>query len=572
MSRTIRYARALPLLAALAFTTPAGAQGVLKQMQREVSAIVGHARSAVLTIEDTRPIAEPELRRFLYALPDARQKMLGDLDALIQKSQAQKTRPGAQNPKSQTQKDRETEEKALRQRIEAWRLWDQAGVAFKPGEPAIAFTDPTNPLKSGTGFSIGKGYILTTADVADGMKSPTVVTDDGTRIKAQLVGVDMDMNVGLLKLQDNLDLPALKLGVSSTVKPGSFAISIGNQSGEDNSVALTLVGGLRTEGLYSGSHFYPGMIQIAGTVGAGSSGAPLLDADGDVIGVIAAIPADDLTLVGTLREQNNGPNTLFFQNRLQVDEPTSTIVGPWKEVKTEGLDQAAPAAGVDLNVLPAPKPVETKRGGRKTQQKSPKGKPSAPSNKRGQTLDVWKSDVKFVDAATKNAYVTLATPMQEYAFDPPSAPVRLTLMPTLRSPVSSAGFAIPIDDIKPVVEALEAGRPVVRGWIGVNVEDETHVVEKGALIARVRSVKITGVYADSPALRSGLQPGDVIVRLNSTPVRSAVDVRATIQRLRPGDAMTVVSEGPEGPRTREVKIEKRPATVDMKLITERQKR
>src|SRR5207248_5742219 len=54
--------------------------------------------------------------------------------------------------------------------------------------------------KIGTGFCIGDGYIVTTADVVQGMSVPIVVTDTGSRIKATVVSCDKELNVGLLKL------------------------------------------------------------------------------------------------------------------------------------------------------------------------------------------------------------------------------------------------------------------------------------------------------------------------------------------------------------------------------------
>src|SRR5262249_14232648 len=152
----------------------------------------------------------------------------------------------------------------------------QLNAADKPVAAGLAYAP-----KSGSGFCIADDYIVTTADVLEGMQSPLVVTDNGTRVKARIVGINTDLNVGLLKLLAKTDITALKLGDSSTVEVGHFAISIGNQSGQTNSVALMLVGGVRKEGAYSGNRFYPSLIQIAGTVGAGTSGAPLVNARGE---------------------------------------------------------------------------------------------------------------------------------------------------------------------------------------------------------------------------------------------------------------------------------------------------
>src|SRR5262249_21737368 len=105
--------------------------------------------------------------------------------------------------------------------------------ANKPTQILPFARDYVTP-KSGSGFCIADDYVVTTADVLEGMQSPLVVTDNGTRVKAKIVGINSDLNVGLLKLLAKADVTALKLGDSSTVEVGHFAISIGNQSGQAN--------------------------------------------------------------------------------------------------------------------------------------------------------------------------------------------------------------------------------------------------------------------------------------------------------------------------------------------------
>jgi S1-C subfamily serine protease len=151
---------------------------------------------------------------------------------------------------------------------------------------ALAFSIP----KSGTGFSIGEGCVVTTADVVEGMRQPVVIADDGTRIKAKVAGIDPDLNVAILSIPKRAELHALKWGDSNMAAPGYFAISIGNQTGHLNSAALNLISGIRDEGTHAGRRFYPRLLQIAGTVGAGTSGAPLLNTRGEVIGMMAAMP------------------------------------------------------------------------------------------------------------------------------------------------------------------------------------------------------------------------------------------------------------------------------------------
>ena len=153
----------------------------------------------------------------------------------------------------------------------------------------------TDIPKAGTGFSIGDGYVVTTADVLEGMSEPIVVTTNGARIRTRIVGVDNETNIGVLHLNADVSLPALLLGDSNAVAVGNFAICIGNQSGSQNAVSLNTVSGIRSDGMFSGRRFYPRLLQIAGTIAAGNSGAPLMNSRGDVIGMVVAVPVSEWT-------------------------------------------------------------------------------------------------------------------------------------------------------------------------------------------------------------------------------------------------------------------------------------
>ena len=228
--------------AALFAPLPGRAQGILEQMQDEVASIVSRARPSIVSIEDERIFT------------------------------GQRGRP---NEPDGT-------------RVEAGKPPD-AGKGEnerpQPGPP-LGRRPMGEPPKVGSGFSFGDGFIVTTADVLSGMKNPMVMTEDGRRFRATVSGIDPEMNIGLLKLSSKTTLPGLRLGQSSKLYPGHFAISIGNQFGHINSVALTLVAGIRDDGVPADGHFYPGLIQISGTVGVGTSGAPILNARGEVVGTV----------------------------------------------------------------------------------------------------------------------------------------------------------------------------------------------------------------------------------------------------------------------------------------------
>ncbi len=319
--------------------------------------------------------------------------------------------------------------------------------------------------RTGSGFSIGDGYIVTTGDVALSLRQPIVITDNGTRFKARVVGSHPDLNIGLLRIIATTSVPSLKLGDSNTVRAGHFAVSMGNQAGQNNSVALMLVGNVRNEGTYAGRQFYPSLIQIAGTVGAGASGAPLVNVKGEVIGMMAAIPV----------ENGNWNSDALVQN--------------W------GKDAPSSEQGGKLQYRPAPD----------------------------------NNLLAFMNSS-----------------------------PT----VTSAGFAIPINQIKPIIDELRLEKPISRGWIGIAPEDVSRIVEKAnGIIDTEVTVRVVGVYPESPAMAAGVQPGDVLITVDGKPVRNASTIRQTSLRIRRGDTVTLTLRRGKDTKALNLKIEARPLVI-----------
>ncbi|MCS6947874.1 MAG: trypsin-like peptidase domain-containing protein [Steroidobacteraceae bacterium] len=104
--------------------------------------------------------------------------------------------------------------------------------------------------------------------------------------------------------------------------------------------------------------------------------------------------------------------------------------------------------------------------------------------------------------------------------------------------VEGIGFAIPVNLVRGVVDELIATGRVVRGWAGLIVDDFSD--EQTAALGLDRGgVVITNLYLDSPALRAGLQPGDLIEAIDGRAVRSAQEANARIAATPPGRVMTV---------------------------------
>jgi S1-C subfamily serine protease len=116
---------------------------------------------------------------------------------------------------------------------------------------------------------------------------------------------------------------------------------------------------------------------------------------------------------------------------------------------------------------------------------------------------------------------------------------------------TGVGFAVPVDEIKRSLPALERGEEPKRAFLGVS---SGPAPEGGA--------EVSGVVPDSPASRAGVRPGDRIVEAADQPVRDPDDVSTVVNARRPGDEVRVVVERGGERRTLTVKLGEQPERAD----------
>ena len=143
----------------------------------------------------------------------------------------------------------------------------------------------------GSGFIFRKeGYILTNDHVVRDARRITVTLLDDSRFEAEVVGTDVNTDVAVLKIEREEAFPVLPLADSSKVRVGQFAIAIGNPFRLDYTVTTGVVSGKGRAILRGFSLIrYQDFIQTDAWINTGSSGGPLLNIHGEVIGINALI-------------------------------------------------------------------------------------------------------------------------------------------------------------------------------------------------------------------------------------------------------------------------------------------
>jgi S1-C subfamily serine protease len=127
----------------------------------------------------------------------------------------------------------------------------------------------------------------------------------------------------------------------------------------------------------------------------------------------------------------------------------------------------------------------------------------------------------------------------------------------------NVGFAIAIDEARPVIDEIRSKPAGRRAWIGVtfdSIGSAAAAVQIG-LPPATRGAAVVAVFAGSPAAKAGLREGDVVVAAAGRAVRSSADMSKALGALKPGDSVVLDVVDQSGPRRVTVKAVKRPATL-----------
>lgn len=190
--------------------------------------------------------------------------------------------------------------------VEAETIEEQAGQAsnfqaaltavYQQANPSVVYII-VPPFSSGTGFVYGEdGMIVTNNHVIEGGETFEVAFSSGERLAAELVGSDVDSDLAVLKVPELPEgVAPLPLGEGESVQVGQLVVAIGNPFGQEGSMSMGIISALgrslpSQRQLETGSSYsLPEVVQTDAPINPGNSGGPLLNLQGEVIGVNSAI-------------------------------------------------------------------------------------------------------------------------------------------------------------------------------------------------------------------------------------------------------------------------------------------
>ncbi len=354
----------------------------------------------------------------------------------------------------------------------------------------------------GSGFIIDEvGHVVTNAHVARDAERITVTLDDGTKLAAEVVGLDEKTDLAVLKLESDGPFPYVEFGDSDRVRVGDKIIAVGNPFGLGGTVTAGIVSATKRE---LGVGPYDDFIQIDAPINRGNSGGPTFNLDGEVIGVNSMIfsPTGGNVGIGFAIAAN-----LAREVVAQLIEKGKVQRG-WLGVLIQPVDEDIAQA---LGLAEA-------RGALVTRVEP--DTPAAGAGIRPGDVVVGFDGEPVEDPRDLAKKVARAGPGHVARIEIVRDGERRTLTVELGEMPAEVERA----------EAPQEERTAGTATLGLRV-----AVLDGELRARfqipeeVEGLVILEVEPDSPAAEKGLQPGDVITDAGGRPVRSVADLRAAVR-------------------------------------------
>jgi serine protease Do len=227
-----------------------------------------------------------------------------------------------------------------------------------PGTDLYALTAaPSRVNGMGTGIIIDpRGYIVTNQHVVDDVSLLRVRLADGTSQSAVVVARHPETDLALLKIEPAGPLPTMPLGTATDLMVGETVIAIGNAYGYEHTVSVGIVSAIKRDVTLNKDMAYKSLIQTDASINPGNSGGPLVNVNGELIGVNVAIragaqgigfaiPADHMvrSVAEMLKSRRRGQTSDGLLCRDRLD---NTVDGPVRVVVVERTDGPAAMAGV----------------------------------------------------------------------------------------------------------------------------------------------------------------------------------------------------------------------------------
>lgn len=331
------------------------------------------------------------------------------------------------------------------------------------------------------------GYVVTNAHVVAQASDVQVTFSDGKSEAAEIVAVDPEHDLAVLKVSGQHPFASVKLGHTGDILVGETVVAIGNPLGLQHTVTAGIVSALGRDLVFNDSVAYKNLIQTDASINPGNSGGPLLNVSCELIGINTAIRGDAQNIgfaIPVDRLWETLPVMLDLERRERV-QVGLRVSGPRAEV--EEVRPGSPAADAGVKV-------------------------------HDQILRVNGEAVQ--DGIDYYVHLLNAHPGDSMKL-------------AVKRGGRTLNFDVPIR-----VTPLPDGDSLARKLLGIKLAPIPTRVRRQYDLAGLTGMMVEEVERNSPA-RKGLEPGDIVRQIENMPTTSLKQVGLVLEQVVPGDAVDI---------------------------------
>ncbi|MGD2184479.1 MAG: Do family serine endopeptidase [Desulfobacterales bacterium] len=369
-------------------------------------------------------------------------------------------------------------------------------------DPRFEQRQQSSSLGSGVIIDGKRGFILTNAHVIERAGKIKVVLQDEREFEAAIVGADPDSDLAVLKIDSQKRLPSIEMGSSDDLMIGETVIAIGNPFGFSHTVTTGVISAVNRS-IRAEDKVYLDFIQIDASINPGNSGGPLLNINGDLIGINTAIYAKAQG-IGFAIPINKAKK--IISDLIQFGE----VIQAWIGITVQNLD----ARLASYLKVPGKKGVMVNSV-----------EPQSPANEAGLLegdiiLAIGKKKIASVRDywSIKKAYAAGDSLVARIWRDGEIQAVR----------------------VKTRMFPMELAEDLAFRLMGIRVEDLTKRNRRYYRTAAREGVVISEIDSRSQLAKIGARPGDVIRQLDDTAIENKDDFKKAVVKYRQKRSLVIL--------------------------------
>ena len=364
----------------------------------------------------------------------------------------------------------------------------------------------------GSGFIMSKeGYILTNNHVVEDADQIKVKLAGGKEFDGKIVGRDPKTDLALVKIEGDSDLQPLKLGNSDDLKVGNWVVAVGSPFGLEQTVTAGIVS---AKGRVIGSGPYDNFIQTDASINPGNSGGPLINLQGEVVGINTAIIASGQGIGFAIPINMAKEIAPQLQKRGHV---TRGLLGV-------AIQDVTPELAKSLG-------LKESKGALVSQVV-----PGGPADKAGieQGDVIVNFDGRTVDDSKDLPRIVASTPVGKT--------VTVKLLRDGKEVERQAKVGEMEEE-----NTSETAKSPIHPSLGVTVQNLTPQIARELGLKKSAGVVVTGVEPGSPAAEAMIQAGDVIQAVNRKPVKNVDDFVKIVEKAKGGGSLLLLVQRGQTP-------------------------